>query len=675
MFRTFPYRQNLPAVAVVLCLALVGCTDDKPQQQIDSLRSSLAAVNAEVASLRASRHVLQNRLAAAQIAARTAGDQLTGLNSQVAGLSAQNSALLTRNAALAGANAQGAQRLRAAEAAIDHVSGQLAAINQSASASEIKNANLSSQLAAVSSLLGQRDALGQSQGNALKTLEGDLRKRSQSMVGLSEELVTQQQSLQQAESKADQLRAQNEQIAAQLTALQTNSDTARARSAERVSQLERERGELDATIASLRANDEKESVGAQQLLDANEQIKMRMETLRHELADANDQALRYQVAKDYLIDKVQAQSAEIEELKKSGNYARGQHKASMDTLLKQQEALRTAANTRDEVLNNTIARAEALQAAGDGFRDQLERLRGEYAASEQRARGAKQAKDYLDGKLSAIAKELEEARREHRTALLKNEHALRLSLEESRVLQQRERALSVQFQQIQESGQQKDDELRALRDEADAKVELARAAGLVDGKAEGHKAGRNEAKADQDAEMLTLRNEVEAKIEQARGTAFADGKTEGRKVGINEGRAEREAELRALRDGVEAKIGLARAAGLVDGKAEGLAEQELKSRALLDEAQARIERARNAAFLDGKSKGWESGLNEGRAERKAESNACVSFRNASETTLRELKLDNDSLSEEIATLTSRLQALESAQNDCAVQKTQSSITE
>ncbi|MFT5448053.1 MAG: hypothetical protein ACI9DC_003232 [Gammaproteobacteria bacterium] len=623
MFRHLPNRRNLSATAVVLCLALAGCSDDKPQEQIDSLRSSLAAVSAEVASLRASRHVLQNRLAAAQIAARTAGGQLAGMNSRVSGLSA-------RNRALAIANAQGAQRLRAAEAAVDHVSGQLAAINQSVIASEFNNANLSRQLAAASSLLGQRDALGQSQENTLKTLAGDLRERSESMVDLSEELVTRQQSLQQAESKADQLRAQNEQIAAQLAALQSKSDTVRTRSAQRISQLERERGELDATISGMRTDSQEETVSAQQLLATNKQIKVRMETLRHELADANNQALRYQVAKDYLIDKVQAQDAEVDALKKAGNDARGQHTATMTTLLTQQDKLRASALTRGEVLNNTIARAKALQAEGDGFQDQLERLRGEYATSEQRARGAKQAKDYLDGKLSAIAKELEEARSEHRTALLKNDHALRLSLEESRVLQQRERGLSVQFQQTQEISKQKDAELRVLRDETDAKIKLARAAGLVDGKAEG--------RAEQEAELRALRDIVETKIERARDAAFVDGKTEGRDAGLNEGRAEQEVELRTLRDEVDAKIGLARAGGLVDGKAEGR----------------------------------DAGLIEGRAERKVELDACVSFRSASATTLRELILDNDSLSKEVSTLTTRLQALESEQNDCAVQKTQSS---
>ena len=95
---------------IFFCLALAGCSDDGQQARINALDEALATANAETASLRASRKVLQTRLDAARIAARTAGARLQELNPKLEQLTSREVHGYTPTPRLRGACAAPSQR-------------------------------------------------------------------------------------------------------------------------------------------------------------------------------------------------------------------------------------------------------------------------------------------------------------------------------------------------------------------------------------------------------------------------------------------------------------------------------------------------------------------------------------------------------------------------------------
>jgi chromosome segregation ATPase len=260
-------------------------------------------------------------------------------------------------------------------------------------------------------------------------------------------------------------------------------------------------------------------VSAQRLRENNEQLKARMESLRNELVSANDNALRYEVAKDYLVDKVQSQEKQVDALKGVASEARSQHKATIATMIEQQRELEAAAKNSAGALRRALARNEALQAEGARMGAQLTQSQLDRAASEQRARGAKQAKDYLDGKLSATMEELKATRAEQRMALLKVEQALQLSLEESRILQQRDRKLRKQLKLVRKTAGEKADELRAQlaasgQSMAGLKVRINMFESTL--------AQVRERSTKQTAQTRTLRDEFAAKLSTAKSAIEAE---------------------------------------------------------------------------------------------------------------------------------------------------------
>jgi len=601
------------AAALLFCLALVGCADDDSQAQIDSLRDALATVNAETTSLRASRRVLQTRLAATQIAARTAGNQIQALHTQLGQLAA-------REAALSHANAQGAQRLRSAEAAIAHFNGQLAAASRALAASEATNTTLSRQLAAVSGWLGQRDALGQSQNNTLKNLEGDVQRQAGSLATLDAQLARQKTSLHSATAEANQLRTSNAQLDTDLKALQERFKASAARSAQRVGDLQRQRGELFTQTSSAHRQALKLQASAQRLSENNEQLKARMESLRNELVSANDNALRYEVAKDYLVDKVQSQEKQVDALKGVVSEARSQHKATIATMIEQQRELEAAAKNSAEALRRALARNEALQAEGARMGAQLTQSQLDRAASEQRARGAKQAKDYLDGKLSATMEELKATRAEQRMALLKVEHALQLSLEESRILQQRDRELRKQLQLVRKTAGEKAGKLRA---------QLAASAQNMDG-------------------LKARIGMFESTLAHLRKQLQLVRKTAGAKA--DELRAQLAASAQSM-DGLKVRIGMFESTLAHLRKRN--TKQAAQTHALRDEFAAKISASQAQV----------------KAAVEAKATACAAARKAHTTAVRDLKWRNESLRQRNGVLEDRVRVLEIAQSACKLHKT------
>jgi chromosome segregation ATPase len=260
-------------------------------------------------------------------------------------------------------------------------------------------------------------------------------------------------------------------------------------------------------------------VSAQRLRENNDQFKARMESLRNELVSANDNALRYEVAKDYLVDKVQSQEKQIDALKGVVSEARSQHKATIATMLDQRRALEAAAKNSAEASRRAIARNQTLRAEGARMGAQLTQSQLDRAASEQRARGAKQAKDYLDGKLSATMEELKATRAEQRMALLKVEHALQLSLEESRLLQQRDRESRKQLQLVRKTAGETADELRVQLSASERSMDGLKARINTFASTLVHLKERNIQQAGQ---LRSLRDEYAAKISTAKTAVEAE---------------------------------------------------------------------------------------------------------------------------------------------------------
>ena len=263
---------------------LAGCADDDAQMQRDALRDALAAANSESAALRASSRVLQTRLTATQNAARGASARVVELNSVL-------EQLKTAQAALGHSNAQGSERLRAAESAIAHYQGGLAAASQALHASESRNAALARQLAAVSGWLGQRDALGQSQNNTLNSMASDLQQRSTALAASGKQIDQQKKSLQLATAQADQLRATNAQLGAQLKQAQLENATneQRVRGAQQASDA------VDETLASTAK--ELESERAEQrlaLMRIEQALQLSLEESR--VLEQRERGLREQLA-------------------------------------------------------------------------------------------------------------------------------------------------------------------------------------------------------------------------------------------------------------------------------------------------------------------------------------------------------------------------------------------
>jgi chromosome segregation ATPase len=276
VFRHFPTYRYQTSLALLLTLTLSGCTDDDSQAHLDDMRAALASANAESTALRASGRVLQTRLKATQ-------------------------------AELRQRHAQGSQRLRAAESAVAHFRGGLSAASQALSASEFRNTALSQQLAAVSGWLGQRDAVGQSQNNTLKNMEGDLQRSNASLAKLQEQFSAQQQSLHLTTAKAKKSRATNALFAAQLKAIRVQFDELNLRSAQRITALKTQQTQLSrrASNANERAQSSQNSV--QRLTKINEQTELELQSLRDDLVSAQDSIGRYRSAKDYLVETIEGQ--------------------------------------------------------------------------------------------------------------------------------------------------------------------------------------------------------------------------------------------------------------------------------------------------------------------------------------------------------------------------------
>ena len=462
-------RLHARATAVILLVTATmlasGCGDS--QQTVERLQQELARARDQNTALEAANKTLSTRLEATTRAARLAGRELASSRDTTAASRRRVDALV---ATLREVNAEN-EGLRNELMQMAQHSAQASGA-AGASAHELErlvreNERLSRQLAALNGWLGQQNAENQTQNNLMAQLREQEAQRVEAAKVLQAELSTTRNKLAEAVTAAQTSQASNTQLEEIVDSLNAQLDSEREKGQAERARIEADNAQLlhslVVTQEELRTTRESSDALKQRLVEAREQSVL-----------ANEAAERFRNAKNYLVEQVEHQSNELATLTGTLKSSGDERVAEIERLTRERDMLRRDSDTRAQEANEMLEQLKALEARRVSAFDSSRSLASERDTLRERVDSLRRAKDYLDGKLSAVSDELSRLRDESIQRNSRTREALRLAVAETRLLTDNNRALEQQVAALTANNE-------TLRSDTESKSNaLAIATGRID---------------------------------------------------------------------------------------------------------------------------------------------------------------------------------------------------